>query len=73
LLKCVEVIIGKDEQTLIKDNFLSLFTGSIQDEAGSVASRHGSGHIDQVSFPKVDPHVDRDGFRFFCCSGLRTQ
>jgi hypothetical protein len=73
LLKCVEVIVSKDEQALIKDDFLSLFTGCIQDEAGSVTSRNGSGHIDQVSFPKIDPHVDRDGFGLFCCSGLRTQ
>jgi len=64
LLKCVEIIVGKDEQTLIQDYFLCFFTSSVQDKAGPIASRQGCGHIDQVSFFKIDPHVDRDGFGF---------
>jgi hypothetical protein len=73
LFERVKLTVCKAEQALIQDDFLSFFTGSIQDEAGPIASRNGYGHVDQVSLSKVDPHIDRDGFGFFCCSGLRRQ
>jgi hypothetical protein len=73
LLESVEVIVSKYKQALIQNNFLCFLASSIQDEAGSITSRNGCGHIDQVSFLKIDSHVERDGFGFFRCSGFRAQ